>query len=145
VRRIEGFCALQGFRNRPAPRANPGSVLSGRPVALSESRRKPSELRIFSEHRGDLLCDWPDGCGESGNPRLTTAQNEERKKRRLTMPVLAIGGEESGGEGPANAMKLVADDVQGVVLAGAAHWVAEQAPEELLAALTKFLASSRDS
>jgi pimeloyl-ACP methyl ester carboxylesterase len=32
-----------------------------------------------------------------------------------------------------------------VVLAGAAHWVAEQAPEELLAALTKFLASSRDS
>jgi pimeloyl-ACP methyl ester carboxylesterase len=75
----------------------------------------------------------------------TTAQNEERKNRRLTMPVLAIGGEESGGEGPANAMKLVADDVQGVVLAGAAHWVAEQAPEELLAALTEFLAPSRDS
>jgi pimeloyl-ACP methyl ester carboxylesterase len=75
----------------------------------------------------------------------TTAQNEERKKRRLARPVLAIGGEESGGEGPANAMKLVADDVQGVVLAGAAHWVAEQAPEELLAALTQFLAPSRDS
>jgi pimeloyl-ACP methyl ester carboxylesterase len=37
-------------------------------------------------------------------------------------------------------MKLVADDVQGVVLAGTGHWVAEQAPEELLAALTAFLA-----
>jgi pimeloyl-ACP methyl ester carboxylesterase len=26
------------------------------------------------------------------------------------------------------------------VISGAAHWVAEQAPEELLAALTEFLA-----
>jgi pimeloyl-ACP methyl ester carboxylesterase len=69
----------------------------------------------------------------------SAAQNEERKNRRLTMPVLAIGGVESGGENPANAMRLVADDVQGVVLQGAAHWVAEQAPEELLAALNGFL------
>jgi pimeloyl-ACP methyl ester carboxylesterase len=71
------------------------------------------------------------------------AQNEQRKTRRLTMPVLAIGGEESGGEGVAATMKLVADDVQSVVLPGAAHWVAEQAPEALLAALTEFLAPYR--
>jgi pimeloyl-ACP methyl ester carboxylesterase len=71
------------------------------------------------------------------------AQNERRKTRRLTMPVLAIGGEESGGEGVAATMKLVADDVQSVVLPGAAHWVAEQAPEALLAALTEFLAPYR--
>jgi len=73
----------------------------------------------------------------------SAAQNEERKSRRLTMPLLAIGGEESGGENAANAMKLVADDVQGVVLRGSGHWVAEQAPEELLAALTEFLAPYR--
>jgi pimeloyl-ACP methyl ester carboxylesterase len=73
-----------------------------------------------------------------------SAQNEQRKARRLTMPVLAIGGAESGGEGVAGTMRLVADDVQGVVLAGAAHWVAEQAPEELLAALTDFLAPYRE-
>jgi len=59
------------------------------------------------------------------------------------MPVLAIGGEESSGEGVAVTMKLVADDVQSVVLPGAAHWVAEQAPEALLAALTEFLAPYR--
>ena len=41
-------------------------------------------------------------------------------------------------------MKLVADDVQGVVLPGSGHWVAEQAPEELLAAVTDFLAPYRD-
>jgi pimeloyl-ACP methyl ester carboxylesterase len=74
----------------------------------------------------------------------TIAQNEQRKARRLTLPVLAIGGEESSGEGPGNTMKLVADDVQTVVLAGSGHWVAEQAPEQLLAALTAFLAPYRD-
>jgi pimeloyl-ACP methyl ester carboxylesterase len=74
----------------------------------------------------------------------SSAQNAERMNRRLTMPVLAIGGAESGMEGVEATMKLVADDVQGVVLPGAAHWVAEQAPEELLAALTEFLAPYKD-
>jgi hypothetical protein len=41
-------------------------------------------------------------------------------------------------------MKLVADDVETVVLRGAGHWVAEQAPQELLEALTAFLAPYRD-
>ena len=71
------------------------------------------------------------------------AQNEQRKTRRLTMPVLAIGGEESSGQMVADTMQVVADDVQGVVLAGSGHWVAEQAPEGLLAALTAFLAPYR--
>jgi len=74
----------------------------------------------------------------------TTAQNEKRKTQRLTLPVLAIGGAESSGEGPGNTMKLVADNVQTVVIPGCAHWVAEQAPEQLLAALTTFLAPYRD-
>jgi pimeloyl-ACP methyl ester carboxylesterase len=74
----------------------------------------------------------------------TSAQNEQRKTRRLTLPVLAIGGAESSGEGPGNTMKLAADDVQTMVLTGSGHWVAEQAPEQLLAALTTFLAPHRD-
>jgi hypothetical protein len=41
-------------------------------------------------------------------------------------------------------MRLVADDVQTLVIPGCGHWVAEQAPEELLAALTPFLAPYRD-
>src|SRR5499427_9433488 len=70
----------------------------------------------------------------------TSAQNQQRKTRRLTLPVLAIGGAESTGEGVGNTMKLAADDVQTVVLADCGHWVAEQAPEQLLTALTAFLA-----
>ena len=37
-------------------------------------------------------------------------------------------------------MKLVADDVQSVVIEGTGHFVAEESPGELLAALTAFLA-----
>src|SRR5690349_23020613 len=97
----------------------------------------------------DTLAASPDALrGSFGFYRaLTTtiAQNQQRKERRLTLPVLAIGGEQSAGEGPGNTMKLVADDVQTMVLAGSGHWVAEQATEELLAALTAFLAPYRDA
>jgi pimeloyl-ACP methyl ester carboxylesterase len=60
------------------------------------------------------------------------------------MPVLAIGGETSSGEGVRLLMQNVADDVQGVVIPGAGHFVAEEAPEPMIAALTEFLAPYRD-
>lgn len=41
-------------------------------------------------------------------------------------------------------MKLAADDVQGVVIPGIGHSCLEEAPEEILAALTTFLAPYRD-
>ena len=59
----------------------------------------------------------------------TLAQNDERTSRRLTMPVLAIGGAESYGPHVGEVMMSLADDVQSAVIAGAGHWVAEQAPE----------------
>jgi pimeloyl-ACP methyl ester carboxylesterase len=86
-------------------------------------------------------------CGNFGWYRAldtTIAQDEQRKTQRLTMPVLAIGGEASFGENVGNAMKLVADDVQSLVIPGAGHFVAEEAPDEMLAALTAFLAPYRD-
>ena len=44
----------------------------------------------------------------------------------------------------ANTMKLAADDVQTLVIPGCGHYCLEEAPEELLAALTAFLAPYRD-
>jgi pimeloyl-ACP methyl ester carboxylesterase len=75
----------------------------------------------------------------------TIAQNQQRKERRLTLPILAIGGQYSLGEQIADTMKLAADDVQTLVIPGCAHWVAEETPEETLAALTAFLAPYRDA
>jgi pimeloyl-ACP methyl ester carboxylesterase len=60
------------------------------------------------------------------------------------VPVLAIGGAARYGEDVGNVMKLVANDVHSVVIGGAGHWVAEQAPDEMLAALTAFLAPYRE-
>jgi pimeloyl-ACP methyl ester carboxylesterase len=74
----------------------------------------------------------------------TITQNQQRKARRLTLPVLAIGGAEGIGEGAANTMKLAADDVHSVVIPGSGHYCLEEAPEEVLAALTAFLAPYRD-
>jgi pimeloyl-ACP methyl ester carboxylesterase len=58
---------------------------------------------------------------------------------RLTMPVLAIGGEKSLGEPLAQQMKLVASDVTAVVLKDTGHWVLEERPKETTDALAKFL------
>jgi pimeloyl-ACP methyl ester carboxylesterase len=75
----------------------------------------------------------------------TTAQNVTRSMgSKLTMPVLAIGGERSSMDGPEQLMKVVANDVQGLVIPGAGHFLAEEAPEQVLAALTEFLAPYRD-
>ena len=41
-------------------------------------------------------------------------------------------------------MKLTADDVQALVIPGIGHWLAEQAPDEMVGALTAFLAPYRD-
>jgi pimeloyl-ACP methyl ester carboxylesterase len=114
--------------------------------ASAGSKKLPDEtVRYYI----DILRSDPDALrGSFGFYRAvdaSIAQNEQRKTRRLTLPVLAIGGAESAGEGPGSAMKLTADDVQTVVLPGAGHWVAEQAPEELLEALTAFLGPYRDA
>ena len=47
----------------------------------------------------------------------TVGQNEQCKSRRLTMPVLAIGGEASCGEHVAEATELVADGTRAVTSA----------------------------
>jgi pimeloyl-ACP methyl ester carboxylesterase len=75
----------------------------------------------------------------------TIAQNHQRTARRLTLPVLAIGGAEGYGEVAADTMKLAADDVQSVVIPGCGHYCLEEAPEEVLEALTAFLAPYRES
>jgi pimeloyl-ACP methyl ester carboxylesterase len=58
---------------------------------------------------------------------------------RLTMPVLAIGGEKSLGEVLGQQMKLAASNVTVVVLKDTGHWVLEENPKETTAALLKFL------
>jgi len=55
------------------------------------------------------------------------------------MPVLAVGGGTSSKDAPEKVMRTVANDVQGLVIPGAGHFVAEEAPDAVLAGLTRFL------
>ena len=118
-------------------------IFFGYEFAIQGGKPPPEDVRRYYF---DLFSD-PDALrGSFGFYRAwdtTLAQNEQRRSRRLTMPVLAIGGAASWRERVGDAMKAAADDVQTVVIPDAGHWVAEQAPEEVLAALTAFLAPYR--
>ena len=63
-----------------------------------------------------------------------------RRNSRLTMPVLAVGGA-TNTSGPLveEMMREVAQDVTGLRVPGAAHWIAEENPRVFAAALLKFL------
>lgn len=73
----------------------------------------------------------------------TIEQNERRREKRLTMPVLAIGGAEPTGELVGQTMMSVADDVEVRVLGGCGHYPAEEQPDALLAVVLRFLTERR--
>jgi pimeloyl-ACP methyl ester carboxylesterase len=58
---------------------------------------------------------------------------------KLTMPVLAIGGEKANGEVLGKQMKLVATNATMIVLKNCGHWVLEEKQQETIDALLKFL------
>src|SRR5437016_6239847 len=63
----------------------------------------------------------------------------ELSRKKLPMPVLAIGGEKANGALLGQQVKLVATDVTVVVLKDTGHWVLEERPKETTGALVKFL------
>src|SRR2546428_5127362 len=58
---------------------------------------------------------------------------------KLTMPVMAVGGEKSFGPLQAVIMRHVATNVQEEVVAGSGHWLMEEKPEYTVALIRKFL------
>ncbi|MFJ3027064.1 alpha/beta fold hydrolase [Streptomyces tendae] len=75
----------------------------------------------------------------------TIAQNEKRRTRRLSLPVLAIGGEMSVGAAVGATMESAAEDVRTVILPECGHFPAEEAPEQMLSALSTFLTPYRET
>jgi pimeloyl-ACP methyl ester carboxylesterase len=58
---------------------------------------------------------------------------------KLTMPVLAVGGEKSFGPTMAVVMRAAATDVQELVIPGSGHWLMEEQPAATAAAVRAFL------
>jgi len=58
---------------------------------------------------------------------------------RLTMPMLVLSGEKAGGQFLIDQGRLVADNVEGVIVKGAGHWLVDEAPGDVLPMLVTFL------
>ena len=58
---------------------------------------------------------------------------------KLAMPVLAIGADKSFGTAQADVLRFVASDVTGQVIANSGHWLMEEQPAAMMAAITAFL------
>ena len=61
-------------------------------------------------------------------------------KGKLTMPVLALGGDKSFGPLMATVMRAVATNVTEGIIPNAGHWVTEENPEATVQLVTSFLA-----
>jgi pimeloyl-ACP methyl ester carboxylesterase len=58
----------------------------------------------------------------------------------LTMPVLALGGERGAGAYMRPVWQALATQVEGGVMEGAGHWIADEQPEALIRRLDEFFA-----
>jgi len=71
------------------------------------------------------------------------AQAKARAAKRLTMPVLALGGSDGVGDLLRTTLGPYGDRVQGGVLAGCGHFLPEECPAELTDALVNFWKSTQ--
>jgi pimeloyl-ACP methyl ester carboxylesterase len=60
---------------------------------------------------------------------------------KLTMPVLAVGGEKSYGANEAVVMRNAAVTVTELVIPNSGHWLMEEQPAATIAAIRAFLTS----
>jgi pimeloyl-ACP methyl ester carboxylesterase len=61
---------------------------------------------------------------------------------RLTMPFLVLTGEKASGTMLIEQTKLVASDVNGIVVKGSGHWLLEEAPTQVIPQVVSFLTAS---
>jgi len=55
------------------------------------------------------------------------------------MPMLVLAGEKASGEFLIQQGRLVDDNVEGVVIEGAGHWLVDEAPDQVIPRLVAFL------
>jgi pimeloyl-ACP methyl ester carboxylesterase len=71
--------------------------------------------------------------------RQDAQDNKGVMASKLTMPVLAIGGEKSFGANEAVVMRNAADNVSELVVPDAGHWLMEEAPDATITAVRDFI------
>ncbi len=120
--REEIYFGHQFATKAASPEALPASV---REFYIAQLKRDPEALRASFDFYRAI--------------DQTIPQNRERKKTKLTLPVLAYAGELACGEMVEREVRSVATDVESVIISGSGHFPAEERPEPLLAAIQAFL------
>ena len=67
------------------------------------------------------------------------AQFAALSKTPLPMPMLVLAGEKASGDVLITQARLVATNVDGVIVKGAGHWLMEEAPDVVIPRLVAFL------
>ena len=119
---------LEFVRATFGARSTPSTFTDEDLAYYADAYRGRDRLRGGFEHYRTLLDD-----GRANRTALET--------RRLTMPVLSIGGRDSVGTQTTDALRPHADNLTGLV-APTGHFVAEEAPEWFLRTLDSFLAGT---
>ncbi len=63
----------------------------------------------------------------------------ELAKTKLPMPMLVLSGEKAGGTFLIEQGKMVATNVEGVLVPGRGHWLMEEAPDQVIPKLVEFI------
>jgi pimeloyl-ACP methyl ester carboxylesterase len=64
--------------------------------------------------------------------------NADFAKTKLAMPMLVLGGEKSGGDFLISQARLVATNVDGVIVTASGHWLIDEAPGQVIPRLVAF-------
>ncbi len=119
--REEIYFGYQFTSKAAAPTAVPAQAVQ---VYVDAVKASPDKLRAsFAYYRDDL----------------TDQQQERRRRTPLTIPVLAIGGEQSMGEAIGPLLQPLATDLTTAVLSGSGHFLPDEAPDALLETIRSFL------
>jgi pimeloyl-ACP methyl ester carboxylesterase len=65
----------------------------------------------------------------------------ELAQTKLTMPMLVLTGEKASGEFLIAQGRLVADNVEGVIVKGSGHWLMDEARDQVVPKLVGFFGS----
>jgi pimeloyl-ACP methyl ester carboxylesterase len=105
---------------------NPAAVSPKHLTEYVDQLAKPGALRAGIEYYAAAWQDLDD--------------NKASMATKLKMPVLGVGGRFNMAENAARRLELVAENVAGVVIDTAGHWVSDENPTDLARALTDFFA-----
>jgi glycosyltransferase involved in cell wall biosynthesis len=113
------------------------------PAILRASASSWPEVRVLALERNQgqasaLLC----GLHAARGAILVTLDGDgqnDSAKGKLTMPVLAVGGEKSFGMMMATVMRFAASNVQEAVVPDSGHWIMEENPQATIDIVRAFL------